>query len=138
MATYKNLLYSVGGGIISNAQLDAQNGTATIAIGLGGTGKDAIKRLKKEVYQRIAPDNEGEVVAKYSHIKYLSIDTDENDLWNNEDFIGIDSNSEFFSIKGDPNIFTNEAHATILAGKPYAKWLTCKNIRLQSAQGAAN
>ncbi len=136
MATYKKLLYSVGGGIISDAQLDAQNGSATIAIGLGGTGKDAIKRLKKEIYQRIAPDNEGEVISRYSHIKYLSIDTDENDLWNAEDFIGIDSNSEFFSITGDPNIFTNEAHASILAGKPYAKWLNCKNIKLQSAQGA--
>ena len=136
MAAYKKLLYSVGGGIISDAQLDAQNGSATIAIGLGGTGKDAIKRLKKEIYQRIAPDNEGEVVSRYSHIKYLSIDTDENDLWNAEDFIGIDSNSEFFSITGDPNIFTNEAHTSILAGKPYAKWLNCKNIKLQSAQGA--
>lgn len=136
MATYKKLLYSVGGGIISDAQLDAQNGSATIAIGLGGTGKDAIKRLKKEVYQRIAPDNEGEAVARYSHIKYLSIDTDENDLWNPEDFIGIDSNSEFFSITGDPNIFTSEGNASILAGKAYAKWLNCKNIKLQSAQGA--
>lgn len=136
MADYKKLLYSVGGGVISSAQLDAQNGSATIAIGLGGTGKDAIKRLKKEIYQRIAPDNEGEAVAKYSHIKYLSIDTDENDLWNNEDFIGIDSNSEFFSITGDPTIFTNEANAAILANKPYAKWLNCRNIRLQSAQGA--
>ncbi len=136
MATYKKLLYSVGGGVISDAQLDAQNGSATIAIGLGGTGKDAIKRLKKEIYQRIAPDNDGEAVSKYSHIKYLSIDTDENDLWNAEDFIGIDSNSEFFSITGDPNIFTNEAHASILASKPYAKWLNCRNIRIQSAQGA--
>lgn len=136
MATYKKLLYSVGGGIISDAQLDAQNGSATIAIGLGGTGKDAIKRLKKEVYQRIAPDNPGDAVARYDHIKYLSIDTDENDLWNTEDFIGIDANSEFFPITGDPNIFTNEAHASILAGKPYAKWLNCRNIRLQSPQGA--
>ena len=63
MAEYKKLLYSVGGGIISDAQLDAQNGSATIAIGLGGTGKDAIKRLKKEVYQRIAPDNAANPIA---------------------------------------------------------------------------
>ena len=136
MAEYKKLLYSVGGGIISDAQLDAQNGSATIAIGLGGTGKDAIKRLKKEVYQRIAPDNAGESVAQYSHIKYLSIDTDEADLWNKEDFIGIDKDTEFFSIKGDTTIFTDPQNAAILEGKPYAKWLNCRNIRLQSNQGA--
>ena len=136
MAEYKKLLYSVGGGIISDAQLDAQNGSATIAIGLGGTGKDAIKRLKKEVYQRIAPDNAGESVAQYRHIKYLSIDTDEEDLWNDGDFIGIDYDTEFFSIKGDTRIFTDEKKASILAGKPYAKWLNCRNIRLKSNQGA--
>ena len=136
MAEYKKLLYSVGGGIISDAQLDAQNGSATIAIGLGGTGKDAIKRLKKEVYQRIAPDNAGETVAQYSHIKYLSIDTDETKLWNKEDFIGIDKDNEFFSIKGDTTIFTDEANEAMLAGKPYAKWLNCTDIKLQSDEGA--
>ena len=136
MAEYKKLLYSAGGGIISDAQLDAQNGSATIAIGLGGTGKDAIKRLKKEIYQRIAPDNAGESVAQYSHIKYLSIDTDEADLWNDGDFIGIDKASEFFSIQGDTTIFTDPNNAAILAGRPYAKWLNCTNITLQSNQGA--
>mgnify|MGYP004609615963 CR=1 FL=1 len=136
MAEYKKLLYSVGGGIISDAQLDAQNGSATIAIGLGGTGKDAIKRLKKEVYQRIAPDNAGESVAQYSHIKYLSIDTDDGDLWNKEDFIGIDYNTEFFSIKGDTTIFTDPKKAAMRAGKAYAKWLNCSNISLQSTRGA--
>ena len=136
MAEYKKLLYSVGGGIISDAQLDAQNGSATIAIGLGGTGKDAIKRLKKEVYQRIAPDNAGESVAQYRHIKYLSIDTDEADLWNKEDFIGIDKDTEFFSIKGDTTIFTDPQNAAILEGKSYAKWLNCRNITLKSDQGA--
>ena len=136
MAEYKKLLYSAGGGIISDAQLDLQNGSATIAIGLGGTGKDAIKRLKKEVYRRIAPDNAGESVAQYSHIKYLSIDTDEADLWNKEDFIGIDKDIEFFSIKGDTTIFTDPQNAAILEGKSYAKWLNCRNITLKSDQGA--
>lgn len=132
MATYKELLYSVGGGVISNAQRDAQNGSATIAIGLGGTGKDAIKRLKKEIYQRIAPDNEGEAVASYRHIKYLSIDTDTADLKNEEDFIGIDSNSEFFSIQGDTKIFSDES---LRENRPYAKWLT-GGIELLSDKGA--
>ena len=129
MATYKKLLYSIGGGIISDVQLDAQNGSATIAIGLGGTGKDAIKRLKKEIYQRIAPDNEGEVISRYSHIKYLSIDTDENDLWNAEDFLGIDSISEFFSIAGDPFEFIDIEKSAAIAEKPYAKWFEPRTIK---------
>ena len=136
MAEYKKLQYSIGGGIISDAQLDLQNGTATIAIGLGGTGKDAIKRLKKEVYQRIAPDNSDELVGRYDHIKYLCIDSDNYDLCDYGDFIGIDRDSEFFSIQGDAAIFQNESYFPILARKPYAKWLNCTDIKLQSDEGA--
>ena len=136
MAEYKKLQYSIGGGIISDAQLDLQNGTATIAIGLGGTGKDAIKRLKKEVYQRVAPDDPDELVGRYDHIKYLCIDSDNYDLCDYDDFIGIDRDSEFFSLQGDPTIFQNESYFPILACKPYAKWLNCRNIRLQSNCGA--
>ena len=136
MADYKKLQYSIGGGIISDAQLDLQNGSATIAIGLGGTGKDAVKRLKKEVCRRVKSDNTDELVGRYDHIKYLCIDSDNYDLCDCDDFIGIDPDSEFFSIQGDAAIFKDEKFASILAGKPYAKWLNCRNIMLQSNQGA--
>ena len=85
MSIYSQLLLSTGGGIVSNTSKADQSGGATVAIGLGGTGIDCLKLLKKEVYTRIKPDNydpkkEGDYdisfVPKYGHIKFLAIDTD--------------------------------------------------------------
>lgn len=89
MSIYSQLLLSTGGGIVSNTSKAEQSGGATVAIGLGGTGIDCLKLLKKEVYTRIKPDNydpekEGDYdisfVPKYGHIKFLAIDTDVNSI----------------------------------------------------------
>lgn len=136
MANYEKLLYSLGGGIISDMQRDAQNGSATIAIGLGGTGKDALKFLKKQVYQRIIPDNPEYAVPKYEHIRYLCIDTDDDKLKEESDLIGLDADYEFFNISGNLNMFTSPTSVAMLEAKPYAKWLNCDNMKLNSVKGA--
>ena len=51
MATYGQLLIDAGGGIVDRGrQSDRQDG-ASVMIGLGGTGADAVIKLKQEVYK---------------------------------------------------------------------------------------
>lgn len=96
---YKKLLIEAGGGIISRSQQSEQAEAATIAIGLGGTGISCLRELKKEVYNKLKPDNgEESVVPEYKHIKFLAVDTDKDSLGANGDLDAIDSNTEFFDI----------------------------------------
>ena len=77
MAEYSKLLLSTGGGIISTQQQAEQvQNTASILIGLGGTGIDCIKTIKAAVRERLKPDDPDAVVAEYSHIQFLGVDTD--------------------------------------------------------------
>ena len=130
------LLYSAGGGIISDLQRDRQNGSVSIVIGLGGTGKDALKRLKNEVYRRIVPDNPGEEIPQYSRIRYLCIDTDTENLRNESDLIGLNRDTEVFPISIDTTIFTDPKMKAPLKDKPYAKWLNVDKIAPASSMGA--
>ena len=57
MATYSRLLLSTGGGIISTGQqADQAQNTASILIGLGGTGVHCIRTIKTQVYDRLKAD----------------------------------------------------------------------------------
>ena len=69
MSTYRDLLLSTGGGVISERQMDEQAACATIAIGLGGTGVDCLRNLKRQVYARLQPDDPDADIPVYSHIK---------------------------------------------------------------------
>ena len=76
MAVYSKLLLSAGGGIISASQQAEQTkNTATLLIGLGGTGVHCIRTIKTQVYDRLKPDNPGAPVPVYSHIRFLGVDT---------------------------------------------------------------
>ncbi|MBQ9347830.1 MAG: hypothetical protein IJT94_10940 [Oscillibacter sp.] len=76
MAVYPKLLLSTGGGIISTSQQAEQTkNTATILIGLGGTGVHCIRTIKTQVYDRLKPDNPGAPIPVYSHIRFLGVDT---------------------------------------------------------------
>lgn len=60
MAVYSKLLLSNSGGITPQQQKAEQiENTATILIGLGGTGVHCIRTIKTEVYNRLQPDNGG-------------------------------------------------------------------------------
>lgn len=75
MAVYEKLLLSTGGGIISSKQQTEQvRNTATLLIGLGGTGVHCIRTIKTQVYDRLRPDLD-EDIPEYSHIRFLGIDT---------------------------------------------------------------
>ncbi len=87
MAIIESLSLRAGGGVISSAsQSEQRENVVNIFIGLGGTGTDAIRTIKKQVYERLIPDNVEEYddpnsnvsTREYKHIKFLSIDTDQN------------------------------------------------------------
>ena len=69
------------GGIVNTfSQVPSSSGPVVI-IGLGGTGVDAISRLKTKLQRQIEPDNKDDVIEKgeeprYDHIKFLGIDAD--------------------------------------------------------------
>ena len=78
-----NSLYigNQGGGIISTITQAPQSSEPVVIIGLGGTGVDAITRLKIKLQRQIEPDNKAAVdrngdEPRYDHIKFLGIDAD--------------------------------------------------------------
>ena len=118
----KKLLISAGGGIISRSQLLPQNEAATIAIGLGGTGVSCLRELKKQVYNKLKPDNEGAAIPEYSHIKFLAVDADRYSLGNEGSIDAINSDTEYFDISNRdiPGLL---AHKAYLEHKHYLDWL---------------
>ena len=81
MAIYPRLSLKYGGGIISSQQQGEQvKNTATILIGLGGTGLDCLKAIKAAAKERLRPDDPEAAVPEYSHIQFLGVDSDKTDL----------------------------------------------------------
>ena len=79
MAIYKQLSIASGGGIISTSQQAEQvENTATVLIGLGGTGMDCLRTIKTQIYSRLKPDDPNAVNKTYKHIRFLGVDTDES------------------------------------------------------------
>ena len=98
MATYPRLLLTTGGGIISRTQqADQVKNTASIIIGLGGTGIDCIKEVKKSVYERLKPDDSNAIYPSYSHIQFIAVDTDNQYLDSNRTDGSLDE-TECFNI----------------------------------------
>ena len=69
------------GGIINTITQVPQSSVPVVIIGLGGTGVDAISKLKTKLQRQIEPDNKDDVMEKgeepkYGHIKFLGIDAD--------------------------------------------------------------
>lgn len=78
MAVYSKLLLSAGGGIVSATQQAEQaKNTATVLIGLGGTGIDCLRTIKTQVHSRLKADDLDAVVPTYEHIRFLGVDTAE-------------------------------------------------------------
>ncbi len=73
---YEGLLLSTGGGIITDIKKSAYQGEPTIIIGLGGTGIDALRVIKKKVYEQLIPDNTDGDIPEYKRIGFLAVDTD--------------------------------------------------------------
>lgn len=86
MAVYSKLLLSAGGGIVSTTQQAEQaKNTATVLIGLGGTGIDALRTIKTQVHSRLKSDDPEAVTAKYEHIRFIGVDTADKSKGDQED-----------------------------------------------------
>lgn len=124
---YENLLLEAGGGIIDAAQQAEQDNNAIVAIGLGGTGTDCLRAFKSKVYTRVKPDDPDAVVPRYSHIKFLSVDTDINATKNHADgSLGhIDMGSEFFDLSFSGNLgdYWESQKQNIARDPVYREWL---------------
>lgn len=131
---YNKLLLNAGGGIISTLQqAEAADNTASLFIGLGGTGVDAIRHIKTQVYRRLRPDNPDAAIPEYQHIRFLGVDTDNKspgsgNTSNTEDagellslaeteFLNI-QNSNFGSILGSPQAMDQ---------RPEFNWVRSRN-----------
>ena len=96
---YPRLSLKNGGGIVSEQQQAEQDHNVVhLLIGLGGTVIDCIGKIKRQVYERIKPDDSNVGLKMYQHIRFLAVDVD----YQNEEswmFAG----NEFFDIS-NPNI----------------------------------
>ena len=118
---YRSLLYSAGGGIVSPEQQAEQACCANIFIGLGGTGIDCLKQVKKQVYEQIRPDNPNAVIPSYRHIKFLAVDADPLSIGDTNLPSSLDRYTEFLDLRhffagGPPKLH-------LLLKNPAFQWL---------------
>ena len=131
MAIYQTLSLKNGGGILPRLRQAAQaQNTATVLIGIGGTGIDALRAVKTQVHRHLLPDAPDAARPEYAHIRFLGIDTEEdsagfrqegNDCTANNDLLPLD-HSEFFSI-AVPNVDRIFCHPEMLSLRPELSWL---------------
>ncbi len=147
MAVYSRLLLSTGGGIISNQQQANQTrDTATLLIGLGGTGVHCIRTIKSQVYSRLKPDDPEAIVPEYSHIRFLGVDTTEksrggalkenqaNEKENANAIISL-SDSEFFSL-ANKQVARAFSNTLALEKREELSWLNYENIKVPNLTDA--
>ncbi len=131
MSVYEKLLLNAGGGIVyTGKQLEQVKDTVTILIGLGGTGVDAIRRIKTEVYSRLRPDNEDPIRPEYKHIKFLGIDADKNATGIKKDdkrLLCLDD-TEFLQLRDSGKIKAAFHGEATLENRKDLEWLKYKNI----------
>ncbi|MDE7334458.1 MAG: tubulin-like doman-containing protein [Lachnospiraceae bacterium] len=133
MATYGQLLIDAGGGIIDRGkQSDRQDG-ATVIIGLGGTGTDALIKLKKEIYKQLKPDNENAIIPSYDAIKYLVIDSDSSEIDKQPGVItDIDKGTEYADISNSV-IASTFAAKKVMENRKELDWLDYEHIGIKDA-----
>ena len=137
MAVYSKLLLSAGGGIVSTTQQAEQvKNTATVLIGLGGTGIDALRTIKTQVYSRLKADNPDAAVPRYQHIRFLGVDTtvessddrDEETPYNpTKGPLRKLDNTEIFSIY-NPNIRRMFSEPEAMKMRDELSWVRWKDI----------
>lgn len=121
------LLLAKGGGIYYDAaRVDADEKTATLFVGLGGTGADMLIRIKNEVKRRmVLPQINGKIVGDTpQNIGFLAFDTDSNTKSKTWGVASFDPfGSEFCSLAVDnmPNVIASRKQLAE-NGDPVWKW----------------
>jgi len=121
------LLLSKGGGIYYDAaRVDADDSTATLFVGLGGTGADMLIRIKNEVKRRMKlPEVNGKIAGDTpANIGFLAFDTDKNAKEKTYGIATFDKyGSEFCSLSVD-NLqdVVNQVKVLAKQGDPVWSW----------------
>ncbi|MDR1299231.1 MAG: tubulin-like doman-containing protein, partial [Oscillospiraceae bacterium] len=121
------LLLNKGGGIYYDAaRVDPDETTATLFVGLGGTGADMLIRIKNEVKRRmVLPQVNGKIVGDTpKNIGFLAFDTDKNTQAKTWGIATFDQfGSEFCSLSVDnlPSVVAERGRAAA-AGDPVWDW----------------
>lgn len=130
---YQELLLSEGGGIICQSSVSPQMGTPCLMIGIGGTGLAALRRVKKEIYQHLEPDDPDASIPQYAKLSFLGIDTDTDDLTvENPDVAELQPNEQWSL--NVPNL-TRMLSSAETKNDPCLKWLST-GITLTGDKGA--
>lgn len=137
MATYGSLLIDAGGGVIDHGKQSERQAGATVILGLGGTGADAVIKLKKEVFKQLQPDDVNAVIPTYHDIRYLIVDSDGSKISSNSGKISdIDEHTEYFSIANKSIKATFEAKE-VLRNRHDLDWLDYEHISIRDANYGA-
>ena len=137
MATYGQLLIDAGGGIVDRSKQSEKQDGATLIIGLGGTGTDAVIKIKKEMYKQLKPDDESAAIPTYESIRFLVIDSDRTQLEKQNGAISdIDKNNEFFNV-GNDSIKQTFAAKKVLEARKELSWLDFEHINPDDASNGA-
>ena len=118
---YKNLSIAAGGGIIAHNQQAEQEECANVFIGLGGTGISCLKEVKKQVFNRLQPDDPTSEIPEYKHIQFLAVDTDSSSLGDDYTISTLDTVTEFvdMSCRDIRGVLSNPR---VLRGNPSLQW----------------
>ena len=128
MEVYRDLLFSLGGGINCKDQMELQDDCATIAIGLGGTGIKCLKNLKRQVYDRVQPDNPDGSIPTYNKIKFLAVDWDRGSVAKDWKINQLDLEKEFFDLRIQKSItFGRFLSEVVLKNPSMYEWLKTSN-----------
>lgn len=129
MGVYRDLLFSAGGGINCKDQMEVQDDCATIAIGLGGTGIKCLKNLKRQVYDRVQPDNPDGTIPTYNKIKFLAVDWDRGSMAEDGKINQLDLEKEFFDLRIRKSItFGKFLSEEVLKNPSMYEWLKIRNL----------
>ena len=104
MSIIHSLNLNEGGGIIPALNLSKPEDGGHIIIGIGGTGIDALKSLKRKVYTFLEPSDPFTPVPRYDSIRFLALDTDEFSLGDPQNERDLQE-SEFVSLKPPHPLF---------------------------------
>ncbi len=96
MAVYNSLLLKAGGSLLSDLAKADRWSEAHLFIGLGGTGRDAVKNIKKQVYQCLKSDDLDSYVPAYRNIRFLVVD--QEDPGSSLCPFDLDRDTEFFDV----------------------------------------
>lgn len=133
----EQLMLPQGGVIVESNRINQQTDTATVCIGIGGTGIAALADLKDKIRRRLNPDVPGAFNPTYEGIQLLAIDRDETALMQYSGNCRL-SEQEFFSLRSqwDGDRMDTEQWRRFVREDPCLNWLDTDSIPGQGSGDA--